>query len=74
MMGATGRLAEAARVLTYLDATGDFGIMARNVLIFDAVRLVDADPALADDQGRNLDAHGALIVMRDVLDELTAES
>ncbi len=74
MMSATGRLAEAARVLTYLDTTGDFGIMARNVLLVDAVRLIDAEPDLAADQGRNLDAHGALVVMRDVLEELTAKS
>lgn len=74
MMGAAGRLAEAARVLTYLDTTGDFGIMARNVLLVDAVRFIDAEPDLAADQCRNLDAHKALVVMRDVLDELTAES
>ncbi len=73
MMGAIDRLAEAAQVLTYLDTTGDYGTLARDQLVADTVRRIDADPDLADDQGRRLDAHGALIVMRDVLDELTAD-
>ena len=70
MMGAIGRLPEAARVLTYLDTTGDFGAMARSHLVADAVRRIeDADLA---DVGPDLGAHDALLLMRGVLDELTA--
>ncbi len=73
MMAAIDRLADAAGVLTYLDTTGDYGTLARDNLVADAVRRIDADPDLADDHGRKLDAHGALVLMRDTLDELTAE-
>ncbi|WP_205745848.1 BTAD domain-containing putative transcriptional regulator [Egibacter rhizosphaerae] len=74
MMVALDRRAEAARVLAYLDTTGDFGALARETLIADAVRTIDADPALAPGQDRNLDAHNALLVMRDTLDELARDS
>jgi hypothetical protein len=73
IMASIGRLDDAAQVLTYLDTTGDFGRLARGQLIADAVRVIDASPSLADGQGRNLDAHEALILMRDVLDELTGD-
>ncbi len=72
MAAATQRLADAASVLTYLDTTGDYGRLARDHLITDAVRLIEAVPDLVGSPGHNLDAHGALIRMRDVLDELTA--
>ncbi len=73
MTAAIDRLADAAHVLTYLDTTGDYGTLARDHLVADAVRRIDADPDLADDQGRKLDAHGALVLMREALDELTAD-
>lgn len=69
-MAAVDRLDEAAAVVSYLDTTGDYGRMAREHLIADAVRRIDAEPDLAD--GQHLDAHEALIVMRDVLDEVSA--
>ena len=65
---------EAIRwIQAYLDTTGDYGTLARNHLVADAVRRIDADPDLAETRGRNLDAHGALVLMRDALDELTAD-
>jgi len=46
MVGAIDRLADAARVLTYLDTTGDYGTLARENLVADVVRRIDADPHL----------------------------
>lgn len=71
MAGAVGRLAEAAGVLTYLDTTGDYGRLAREHLVVDVVRQIEADATLGDRQPERLDAHGALILMRDMLDELS---
>jgi hypothetical protein len=73
MVGAIDRLADAARVLTYLDTTGDYGTLARENLVADVVRRIDADPHLAHRESRNLDAHGALVFMRDVLQEQTRD-
>lgn len=73
MMGAIDRLADAAAVLTYLDTTGDYGVLARHRLVVDAVRQIDAEHELAGEDARKLDAHAALILMRDVLNELTVE-
>jgi hypothetical protein len=73
MVGAIDRLADAARVLTYLDTTGDYGTLARENLVADVVRWIDADLRLADRESRNLDAHGALVFMRGVMQELTAD-
>ena len=70
MMAATDRLADAAHVLPYLDTTGRFALLARESLIADAVRRVEADPALIDHLRGDPDARGALTFMRDVLDEL----
>jgi len=46
MVGAIDRFADAARVLTYLDTTGDYGTLARENLVADVVRRIDADPHL----------------------------
>jgi len=70
MAGADDRLAEAAGVLTYLDTTGDYGRLAREHLVVDVVRRIEADATLGNGQPERLDAHGALILMRDVLGEL----
>ncbi|ADB74689.1 AfsR/SARP family transcriptional regulator [Geodermatophilus obscurus] len=70
MMAATDRLADAAHVLPYLDTTGRFALLARESLIADAVRRMEADPALVDHLRGDPDARGALTFMRDVLDEL----
>ncbi len=69
--GAVDRLAEAAGVLTYLDTTGDYGRLAREHLVADVVRQIEGDATLANPQPERLDAHGALVLMRDVLDELS---
>ncbi len=73
MVAAVDRLGDAARVLTYLDTTGDFGRLARDHLVANTVRRIAADPDLSNQQSRKLDAHGALVFMRDVLQELASE-
>lgn len=73
MAAALDRLAEAARVLTYLDTTGAFGVLTRNTLLADAVRRIAADRSLTDD-GCHLDARQALAYMREVLDDLAGDS
>jgi len=70
MMAALDRLADAARLLPYLDSTGRFAVLARASLIADAVRRIEAAPALAGHLDGDPDAHRALTSMRDVLDEL----
>ncbi|MFW6090715.1 MAG: AfsR/SARP family transcriptional regulator [Actinomycetota bacterium] len=74
MMATVDRLTEAARVLTYLDTTGDFGVQARQSLVSDAVRRIGAHPGLATGQVRSLDAREALTFMRDVLHELAGDA
>jgi hypothetical protein len=74
LMAAVDRLAEAARVLSYLDTTADFGELARGTLVADAVGRIAADLDVTADAGEALDARQALAYMRDVLDELAAEA
>ena len=74
MMARGDRLPEAARVLTYLDTTGDYGRLAREHLVTDAVRRINADPDLQATRTSDLDAHEALILMRDTLNELAGEA
>lgn len=66
---AVDRLAAAARVLTYLDTTGNFGVLARDTLLADAVSRIAATPEITEAGG--LDAREALVYMREVLEELT---
>ncbi len=70
MMAATGRLAAAERVLSYLDTTGDYGILAREHLVADAVRQIQAAFEGIARPDHPLGAHGALVLMRGQLDEL----
>ena len=71
MMGAIDHLADAAAVLTYLDTTGDYGALARQHLVSAVVQQIESDPSrAARGSQHNLDAHEALILMRDALDEL----
>lgn len=69
VVAAVDRLAEAARVLTYLDTTGAFGVLARDTLLADAVSRIAAAQNLPEDTG-DLDARQALAYMRDVLEDL----
>jgi hypothetical protein len=64
------RLAEAARVLAYLDTTGGFGVLARDTLVADAVGRIAADTHIRNEAGQDLDARQALAYKRDVLDDL----
>jgi predicted ATPase/DNA-binding SARP family transcriptional activator len=70
MMAAIGRLADTAHIFGYLDTTGDFGKLARENLLVDTVRRIEAAPALAAAAKQLLDARGALRHMRDSLDGL----
>ncbi len=70
MMGVVGRLAAAARVLSYLDTTGDYGILAREHLVADVVRLIDGTAESIDLRADPLNAHDALVLMRSELAEL----
>jgi predicted ATPase/DNA-binding SARP family transcriptional activator len=72
MMAAIDHLAAADHVLRYLDTTGDFGKLARDSIVADAVRRIDADPHVSDDPDRSVDPRGVLTFMRDVLDDLTS--
>jgi predicted ATPase/DNA-binding SARP family transcriptional activator len=70
MVTAIDLFADAAQVLGYLDTTGDFGTLARENLLVDTVRRIEADPDLAGAAEQFLDARGALRFMRDSLDDL----
>jgi predicted ATPase/DNA-binding SARP family transcriptional activator len=70
MMAATGRLAAAAQVLSYLDTTGDYGTLAREHLIADAVRQIQESSGVIRHSGHPLDAHDALVLMRGELGDL----
>jgi predicted ATPase/DNA-binding SARP family transcriptional activator len=70
MMGVAGRLVAAAQVLSYLDTTGDYGILAREHLLADAVRLIQGSSADIGLPASPLSAHDALILMRSELEEL----
>lgn len=67
MMADGDRLAEAAQVLAYLDTTGDYGLLAREHLVADAVRRIEDALGPPTPQTPEVDAHGALAVMRDTL-------
>ncbi len=69
MTAAVDRLAEAARVVAYLDTTGGFGRQVRATLIADAVHRITGHPGCLDD-GDPLDGRQALAYMRRVLDDL----
>jgi len=64
----------AARVLPYLDTTGDFATMTRSNLIAEPVRRIDADPSAAAHLDADPDARAALNHMRDVLNPLESVS
>lgn len=74
MMAAIDRIAEAARMLGYLEAAGDFGALAARTLVTEATDTIAAgarhgsDPASASVR---IDDRAALIYMRDVLAGLT---
>lgn len=70
MAAAADRLVEAARVLSYLDTMGDFGVRVRTLLIADAVAGIEGDPEAAAHVGDGLDGRQALLCMRATLDEL----
>ena len=74
MMAAVDRLSDAARVLGYLEKSGDFGALASRTLVAEAVSTIDASSGPSRDVGQRpgpqLDARQALVYMRDVLDEL----
>jgi predicted ATPase/DNA-binding SARP family transcriptional activator len=72
MMAVVDRLEDAARVLPYLDTTGDFATMARDNLIADPVRRIESDPTSVAHLNADPDPRAALIHMRDVLEELIA--
>ena len=73
-----GRLDMAARLLGYLDQSGMLDVEGRgfHLLVRDAGKLVDADPAALAERrtvaGRSLDDDWALRTARDLLDELLA--
>jgi predicted ATPase/DNA-binding SARP family transcriptional activator len=77
MMASVDRLPDAARVLSYLGTTGDFGALAVRTLVADAAGQIAAgagpisSPARPPDQ--LLDTRQALEFMRVVLDELSDE-
>jgi hypothetical protein len=48
MKAAVDRLAEATRVLSYLDNMGGFGELARDTLVADAVGRIAAGPDVTD--------------------------
>jgi predicted ATPase len=72
MMASLDRLADAARVLPYLDTTGDFATMARTHLIAEQVRRIESDPALTAHLTGDSDATAALFHMREVLEDVIA--
>jgi predicted ATPase len=74
MMATLDRLADAARVLPYLDTTGDFATMARAHLIAEPVRRIESDPAAAAHLNADPDARATLTHMRDVLDDVIARA
>jgi predicted ATPase/DNA-binding SARP family transcriptional activator len=72
MMSAINRLPEAARILSYLAGTGDFGTLAVRALVADAGRTIEvnAPPSGLSPTQPDLDGRQALEYMRDVLDGL----
>ena len=74
MMASLDRVADAARVLPYLDTTGDFATMARTHLITEHVHRIESDPAAAAHLDADPDARAALTHMRDALDDVIARA
>jgi len=74
MMATLGRLAEAAVMLGYLEASNEFGAFASKTLVAQAAGVIAAGtgPTLEPlkDSGRRLDDRRALEHMRDILDGL----
>lgn len=74
MMVAMERLPDAARMLGYLETTGDFGALASRTIVADAAGKVAANtdhtPGQQQAAGRDLDQRQALEYMREVLDDL----
>jgi len=74
MMATMERLPDAARMLGYLETTGDFGALASRTIVADAARKVAANTENTSGQeqaaGRDLDRRQALEYMREVLDDL----
>lgn len=72
MMAAMDRLAEAAHMLGYLEASNEFGTLASKTLVADAAMKVAGrtpeDPRQA--AGHHLDDREALVYMRGILEEL----
>ncbi|WP_109471391.1 AfsR/SARP family transcriptional regulator [Ornithinimicrobium cavernae] len=71
MMAATNHLVEAARVLPYLDTTGDFGVLVRAQLGPEVTRRLDAQTRTRGHPAPARDARAALTCMRDVLTSLS---
>ena len=70
LMAAIDRLSEAAPALAYLDTTGDFGVLARERLVAEAARRIDAAAPVDDGLAGPIDARDALARIRDTLDGL----
>jgi predicted ATPase/DNA-binding SARP family transcriptional activator len=70
MMASLDRLGDAAKVVPYLDTTGDFATMARTHLIAEPIVRIEADPGLAAHRAADPDARAALVHMRDVLEDV----
>lgn len=68
------RLPDAARMVGYLETTGDFGALASRTIVADAATKVAANtedtPRQEQAAGRDLDQRQALEYMREVLDDL----
>jgi hypothetical protein len=76
MMATINRIPEAARILSYLAATGDFGSLAVHALVADAARTIEATagqtPDLTPTRQPDLTGREALKYMRAALDDLDA--
>ncbi|GAA1293354.1 hypothetical protein GCM10009609_72900 [Pseudonocardia aurantiaca] len=70
MMAAIDRIPDAARVLGYLAASGDYGALASRTLVADAAGKIAAAVGYTPGLKQRLDARQALEYMRHVLDEL----
>ncbi|TMR94767.1 BTAD domain-containing putative transcriptional regulator [Nonomuraea basaltis] len=71
MMAAIDRIAEAARMLGYLEAANDFGALAARTLVTEAADKIAASVRHSSDPTpasvRHIDDRAALVYMRDVL-------
>jgi hypothetical protein len=75
MMAQIGRLAEAGRMLAYLETTGLLDAPAWRTLIDDSAKIIASAPdaAGAADGDDSLEGRQALEYMRDVLHTLTTD-